>query len=294
MLKVQPGHLTHALLSKFFFHGQAIELTDGCWDDIDRSHQVVKTLIERGDTVYGLNTGFGLLANQKISKDKLAELQVNLVRSHSAGCGENLADDIVRLIMLLKLSSLARGFSGVRREVIQILVTMLNAGLLPCIPSKGSVGASGDLAPLAHMSLALIGEGRIRQHGEELDASVALHRAGIVPLELGPKEGLALLNGTQVSTAIALAALYQTERTFRSAMITGAMTVDAAKGSDTPFDPRIHAIRNHPTQIECAAMYRQLLANSEIRESHREHPSFLLRLELQESWDGNAAHGEDR
>jgi histidine ammonia-lyase len=270
MLKVQPGHLTHALLSKFFFHGQAIELTDGCWDDVDRSHQVVKTLIERGDTVYGLNTGFGLLANQKISKDKLAELQVNLVRSHSAGCGENLADDIVRLIMLLKLSSLARGFSGVRREVIQILVTMLNADLLPCIPSKGSVGASGDLAPLAHMSLALIGEGRIRHHGEELDASAALHCAGIVPLELGPKEGLALLNGTQVSTAIALAALYQTERTFRSAMITGAMTVDAAKGSDTPFDPRIHAIRNHPTQIQCAAMYRQLLANSEIRESHRD------------------------
>lgn len=270
MLTIIPGKLTHDQLRQFYFSNEQVELDAACWADIDRSRQVVNQLIDAGDTVYGLNTGFGLLANQRISTDDLAQLQVNLVRSHSAGCGPLLDDSIVRLIMVLKLASLARGYSGVRREPVEVLLACLNAGIFPCIPAKGSVGASGDLAPLAHMSLALIGEGTVRVQGEIQSAADALRNANITPLQLDSKEGLALLNGTQVSTALALGATYQIERTFRGAIVTGAMSVDAAQGSDTPFDPRIHAIRNHQSQIDCAAMYRRLLADSQIRESHRD------------------------
>ncbi len=268
MLIIDPGNLTHQQLSQFHFHSTKIELEDECWSSVERSRSVVEALIESGDTVYGLNTGFGLLANKRISKDDLAQLQVNLIRSHCAGYGELLDDSVVRLIMLLKLASLARGYSGVRKEVITILVECLNANINPCIPAKGSVGASGDLAPLAHMSLALIGEGKVRVEGKVLPAGEALAAAGIQPLQLAAKEGLGLINGTQVSTALALAALYETEKVFRAAVLAGAMSVDAAKGSDTPFDPRIHEIRNHKPQIDCAAMYRELLSGSEIRHSH--------------------------
>ncbi len=270
MLTIQPGQLTHSQLEQFSAAPTQVELDSTCYANIDRSHEVVKSLIEKGDSVYGLNTGFGLLANQKISKPDLTVLQVNLVRSHSAGCGPLLDDNVVRLIMLLKAASLARGFSGVRREVVEILVACLNANILPCIPSKGSVGASGDLAPLAHMSLALIGEDEVRVDGDVRPAATAMNAAGIKPLELGAKEGLALLNGTQVSTALALVGLYGAQHAFQAAVSTGALTVDAAMGSDTPFDPRIHEIRNHPTQIACAAMYRELLNGSEIRDSHRD------------------------
>ena len=268
MLSIQPGSLTHQQLSGIYFRSGAVELDPACWADVDRSRNVVQTLIDRGATVYGLNTGFGLLANKKISRADLAQLQLNLVRSHSAGCGDLLPDNVVRLVLLLKLASLARGFSGVRREVIELLLKCLNADLLPCIPSKGSVGASGDLAPLAHMSLALIGEGEFRKDGQIVAASEVLRKHSIEPLALGAKEGLALLNGTQVSTALALGALYSARQTFHWAIVAGAMSVDAAMGSDTPFDPRIHEIRNHPAQIDCAAAYRKLLANSEIRQSH--------------------------
>lgn len=270
MLTIRPGKLSHQQLAEFYRTPMAIELDPSCWQDVDRSREVVMSLIEKDQTVYGLNTGFGLLANEKISKPELAQLQVNLIRSHAAGYGELFDDNIVRLTMLLKLASLARGYSGVRREVIEILMQCLNANVLPCIPSKGSVGASGDLAPLAHMSLALLGEGEVRVDGKILPAEEALQQAGIAPLKLDAKEGLGLINGTQVSTALALGALYQAEQTFRAAVICGAMSVDAAKGSDTPFDPRIHAIRNHETQITCAAMYRDLLDGSEIRNSHRD------------------------
>ena len=270
MLQIHPGKLSHQQLSDFYFQPSKIGLADDCWPEVERSRSVVETLIESGDTVYGLNTGFGLLANQKISRGDLDQLQVNLIRSHCAGYGKLLDDSVVRLIMLLKLASLARGYSGVRKEVITILVDCLNAGILPCIPEKGSVGASGDLAPLAHMSLGLIGEGKVRVNGEIRDASDALRAAGIEPLKLSSKEGLGLINGTQVSTALALAALYETERIFRAAIIAGSMSVDAAKGSDTPFDSRIHELRNHQTQIDCAAMYRELLAGSQIRNSHRD------------------------
>ncbi len=264
-----PGELTHQQLSAWYWQPEPVELATAGWEAVDRSAAVVAALIEKGDAVYGLNTGFGLLASQRIPRDKLAELQLNLVRSHSAGCGELLPDAVVRLVMLLKVASLARGYSGVTRRVVRSLLDCLNAGLLPCVPAQGSVGASGDLAPLAHLTLALIGEGEMRICGEVVPAAAALERAGIKPLVLGPKEGLALLNGTQVSTALALAALYRSERTFAAAMVTGAMSVDAAAGSDTPFDPRIHAIRNHPAQVACAAVYLALLADSEIRESHR-------------------------
>ena len=227
-------------------------------------------LIDRGETVYGLNTGFGLLANKKISTEDLAKLQVNLVRSHCAGTGDWMDGRVVRLIMLLKATSLARGYSGVRREVIEILTQCLNANLLPCVPEKGSVGASGDLAPLAHMSLALIGEGKFGCKNESVLASDALANAGIKPLQLQAKEGLALLNGTQASTALALSALFKAKRTCRAAIVAGAFSTDAAKGSDVPFDSRIHEIRNHESQILSAKLYRELLAGSEIRESHRE------------------------
>ncbi len=270
MLKIAPGKLTHEQLAKFYFQPNQVELDESCWADVDRSRDVVENLIESGETIYGLNTGFGLLANKRISRDDLDQLQLNLIRSHCAGYGELLDDSIVRLIMLLKLASLARGYSGVRREVIEVIVHCLNANILPCIPAKGSVGASGDLAPLAHMSLALIGEGKVRVAGTVCHAADAFEKAGITPLRLSSKEGLGLINGTQVSTALALAALYDADQIFRGAVLAGALSVDAAKGSDTPFDPRIHEIRNHQSQIDCARMYRELLSGSEIRDSHRD------------------------
>lgn len=270
MLKVEPGELTLDQLRAFYFEPTDVELDDSCWRVVDESQRTVAELLRTGDSIYGLNTGFGLLAGKKISNADLAQLQLNLVRSHAAGVGEPLDRSVVRLVMLLKLASLARGYSGVRREVIVQLQTLLNANVVPVIPSQGSVGASGDLAPLAHLSLVLIGEGRVWLPDSEtpVPAAQGLKLAGVSALQLGPKEGLALLNGTQVSTALALAGLFDAERVFAAAVVAGAMSVDAAMGSDTPFDERIHAIRNHPTQIECAKMYRSLLAGSEIRESH--------------------------
>ncbi len=181
MLKINPGHLTHPQLARFYESREPIELPDPCWDDVQRSRDVVEKLIQRGDTVYGLNTGFGLLADQKISAAALSQLQLNLVRSHSAGTGSLIEDRIVRLIMVLKLASLARGYSGVRREVIEILMACLNADILPCIPEQGSVGASGDLAPLAHLSLALIGEGEVRQGEHIVSAASALAANQVAP-----------------------------------------------------------------------------------------------------------------
>jgi histidine ammonia-lyase len=262
--------LKHSQLRDFLQQPSSVSIDGDGWAAVEASRETVSRVIAAGKTVYGLNTGFGMLANQKISLENLARLQVNLVRSHAAGCGELLSDAVVRLVMLLKATSLARGYSGVRREVIELLLGMLNADVLPCIPGQGSVGASGDLAPLAHMSLAMIGEGRVRVAGEEEDSQDALARHGLSPIELGPKEGLALLNGTQVSTALALAGLYAAEHCLTAGILTGAMSVDAVMGSDTPFDARIHAIRNHPAQDDCARWFRTILAGSEIRESHRE------------------------
>jgi len=218
--------------------------------------------------VYGVNTGFGKLANQRIGAEQLDTLQLNLIRSHCVGVGEPLAPPMVRLILALKAASLARGHSGVRQEVVDTLLDVLNVGLVPYVPCQGSVGASGDLAPLAHLTLALLGEGEMLLDGQRVPARPLLRNAGIEPLRLHAKEGLALINGTQVSTALALHALFAFEPVLGAALVVGALTVDAARGSDGPFDPRIHALRGQPGQIHVAQVYRALLAGSQIRQSH--------------------------
>jgi histidine ammonia-lyase len=218
--------------------------------------------------VYGVNTGFGKLASTRISESDLALLQLNLIRSHSVGVGAPLAAPVLRLMLALKAASLARGHSGVRPVVIDTLLAVHNAGLQPFVPSQGSVGASGDLAPLAHMTLALIGEGEFLVDGQRQPAAEVLRRHGIKPLQLAAKEGLALINGTQTSTALALHALFAFEPVLESALVIGALTVDAARGSDGPFDPRIHVLRGQPGQIDVAMYYRALLAGSAIRASH--------------------------
>lgn len=238
---------------------------------ITRSASMVEHLLKSGDALYGINTGFGKLAKTRIASGDLKKLQINIVRSHAAGVGAPLPEGVVRLIMLLKLRSLAQGASGISIATAEALAALINADVLPVIPGQGSVGASGDLAPLAHMSLVLIGEGEAFVKGKRVSGSEALKAAGLKPLELGPKEGLALLNGTQVSTALAFKGLIEATRNASAAILAGALSVDAIMGSDTPFDPRIHALRPHPGQIAAAAHYRRLMAGSEIRQSHLHH-----------------------
>jgi histidine ammonia-lyase len=249
--------------------GASVALDPECWRDVDASAAVVAGIVARNDAVYGVNTGFGKLATIRIETSDLAQLQRNLVLSHAAGVGEAMPDAIVRLMIALKLGSLAQGFSGVRRTTMEFLATMLARNCLPLVPAQGSVGASGDLAPLAHMTAAMLGVGEARFAGETMPALAALARAGLQPHALEAKEGLALLNGTQFSTAYALAGLFAAQEIFDAAIVIGALSVDGARGSDTPFDPRIHAARRHPGQIDVAASMRALLAGSGIRESHR-------------------------
>ncbi len=246
-----------------------VELAPEAWTAVERGAAVVAAIVAEGRTVYGVNTGFGLLANTSIATDDLETLQKNLVLSHACGVGPLLDDAVTRLLMVLKIASLSKGASGVRRETLEALIAMVNGGVLPCIPSKGSVGASGDLAPLAHMSCVLIGVGEARVNGETMPAEAALATVGLKPIVLGPKEGLALLNGTQCSTALALAGRFAAEAAFAAAGAAGALSVDALKGSDAPFDARIHALRGQPGQIEVAARLRDLMAGSAIRDSHR-------------------------
>ncbi len=228
----------------------------------------VERIVAGGETVYGVNTGFGLLASTRIPAERLAELQRNLILSHSCGLGDALPRHVVRLMIVLKLLGLGRGYSGVRPLVIDALQGLLDRDAMPLIPAQGSVGASGDLAPLAHLIAAMMGEGRIDLQGEILPARDALDRLGMQPLELGPKEGLALINGTQASTAIALDALFMAERVFGAALAAGALSVDALKGSVKPFDSRLSAVRGQPGQIRVAAELRGLLEGSAIVESH--------------------------
>jgi histidine ammonia-lyase len=235
---------------------------------IEKSAATVDRLLTSGDALYGINTGFGKLAKTRIANADLRKLQINIVRSHAAGVGEPLPASVVRLILILKLRSLAQGASGISFKTAEALAALINADVLPIIPGQGSVGASGDLAPLAHMSLVLIGEGEATVKGERVWGATALTAAGLAPLELGPKEGLALLNGTQVSTALALLGLVEAERNTAAAILAGALSLDAIMGSDTPFDPRIHALRPHPGQITAAGHYRRLMEGSEIRQSH--------------------------
>jgi len=250
------------------YRGAPARLDPACAGTIAASAAAVARILAHGEPVYGINTGFGKLASVRIGDEDLATLQRNIVLSHSAGTGAPSPVAIVRLMMALKLASLAQGASGVRPETVALLEAMLERGLTPEIPSQGSVGASGDLAPLAHMAAAMIGVGWIMVGDQRLPAADALAQAGLTPLILGPKEGLALLNGTQFSTANALAGLFETELLFRSALVTGALATEAAKGSDTPFDPRIHALRRHAGQIEVAGALRALMAGSAIRASH--------------------------
>jgi len=267
---IEPGHITLDQLQAIHAGVKHIAFPASAYEAIRASQRVVQAAADGDAPVYGVNTGFGKLANQRISKDQLATLQLNLIRSHSVGVGEPLAPEIMRIMMVTKAASLARGYSGVREVVVDTLLAVHNAGLVPYVPSKGSVGASGDLAPLSHMTLALLGEGFMLQDGKRVPAAQALKAAGIAPLQLGAKEGLALINGTQTSTALALHALLSFEPVLEAALVIGALTVDAARGSDGPFDPRIHMLRGQPGQIDVAQYYRALLQGSVIRASHTE------------------------
>ena len=267
-LHLVPGALTLDALLAIHAGGVQLKLDAACRPGIRASQQVVQSAADGDAPVYGVNTGFGKLANKRISKEQLATLQCNLIRSHCVGVGDPLSAPVMRLMLALKAASLARGYSGVRETVVDTLIAVFNAGLLPWVPSQGSVGASGDLAPLAHMTLALMGEGFMLIDGQAAPALPLLQAAGIAPLTLGAKEGLALINGTQTSTALALHALLSFEPVLEAALVIGALTIDAARGSDGPFDPRIHALRGQPGQIDVAQYYRRLLEGSAIRLSH--------------------------
>ena len=265
---IVPGQLDAALLEQAAAGGARWSLAESARAGVEASLKAVRDLVAQHAAVYGINTGFGKLAQTRIADADLAQLQTNLVFSHSAGVGQPLAKPVVRLMLLLKAASLAHGVSGVRMDIIEMLLALLNADVLPVIPEKGSVGASGDLAPLAHLACVLIGVGEAFVGAERMPAAQALAHAGLKPLQLGPKEGLALLNGTQASTALAIFAVQRVRRVFDVAVAIGAMTVDAAKGSDTPFDDRIHAVRGQRGQRAVATRYREWLAGSVLRASH--------------------------
>lgn len=267
-LILQPGALSLSDLRAAWQAPGTLALTPEAYAAIETSAATVQAIVAKGDPAYGINTGFGLLAKRHIPQAQLEQLQQNLILSHAVGTGELLPDHVVRLILLAKIGSLARGYSGVRPLIVDTLVALYNAGIMPAIPCQGSVGASGDLAPLAHMTLAMLGVGQVRMRGELMDAQRALAAAGIEPVVLAAKEGLALINGTQVSTALALHGLFLAERLLEAAMVTGGLSLDAARGSDAPFDPRVHAVRGQPGQIAAAKIYRELVAGSAIRASH--------------------------
>ena len=266
-MKLNPEAIDLATLRQLWSGAEA-SLDDASMRRVTNAAQSVDRIVAGGETVYGVNTGFGLLANTRIPNDRLAELQTNLILSHSAGLGDALPRHVTRLMIVLKLLGLGRGYSGVRTLVIDALQRLLDTNAMPLIPAQGSVGASGDLAPLAHLISALMGYGRIDVTGEIMSAAKALERIGLDPLQLGPKEGLALINGTQASTALALDALFVGERVFGAAIAAGALSVDALKGSAKPFDPRISELRGQPGQIQVAAAIRRLLDGSEILTSH--------------------------
>ncbi len=267
-LSIDTDTLKLADLREVWLHPARIRMNDSALDRITRSYRYVGEALGGEQAIYGINTGFGLLASVRIPDDELSQLQENLVLSHAAGTGELLDDRIVRLILVMKILSLSQGYSGVSPELVDKLCKLLEHEIYPCIPSRGSVGASGDLAPLAHMSCLLLGAGQARYKGEIIPAEKALQVAGIAPANLQPKEGLALLNGTQVSTAMALHALFLSEHVFSAACVSGALSLDAAQASDTPFDARISKVRNHQGQIDVAGLFRALTAGSKIRASH--------------------------
>jgi len=268
-LTLHPGAVDLAQLRRIHAGGLRLDLDAGARAGLAAAQAAVRRILDAGEVVYGINTGFGKLAQTLIPAERLAELQRNLVLSHSVGTGEPLPPAVVRLVLATKAVSLARGHSGVRPEIVDALLALFNAGLLPRIPGKGSVGASGDLAPLAHLACVLIGEGEATTpEGEVIGGAQAMQRIGLAPFVLGPKEGLALLNGTQVSTALALAGLFGAESVFAAGLLSGALSLEAIQGSIKPFDARIHAARGQPGQIAVAGAVRALLEGSEIIPGH--------------------------
>jgi histidine ammonia-lyase len=269
-ITLTPGALTLPQLRRIARDPVTLTLDPTACGTIERGAQAVRSIVARGEPAYGINTGFGRLASQHIPNDQIDLLQRNLVLSHAVGVGAPMSPAVVRVMLATKVSSLGRGYSGVRLRIVEALLALFNSDVLPVIPQKGSVGASGDLAPLAHMAGTLLGVGEMLVRGERRSAAEGLVAAGLEPLELTAKEGLALLNGTQASNALALVHLFEIEDLFRSALVSGALSVDAAAGSVKPFDPRIHELRGHPGQIEAATAYRELLADSGINLSHRD------------------------
>jgi histidine ammonia-lyase len=270
-LNLNAGQMTlHELRQIWQAKHTEIVLSQDAKNAIKASRQVVDDIVARGDVVYGVNTGFGKLANTVIAPEKLETLQENLILSHAAGTGEAMPANIVRLILALKINSLAQGYSGVRAELIDALVTVLNSDVIPLVPAQGSVGASGDLVPLAHMSCLLLGHGEALQKGVRVQAKEALKSVGLQPLRLAPKEGLALINGTQVSAALALSGLFSFENSFAAALKAGALSLEAAKGSPAPFRREIQAVRKQKGQIEVAEILADLLKDSPLRDSHHE------------------------
>jgi histidine ammonia-lyase len=280
-VELTGGNLTLDEIERVAFDGEAVSLPVHARERVRASRRIVEEILSRGKVVYGINTGFGNFRNVVISPADLERLQLNLIRSHAAGVGEPFAEDVVRAILLLRINALACGYSGVNPETLDGLVSMLNAGVHPVVPKKGSVGASGDLAPLAHVALVLVGEGEATYRGERVSGGDALERAGLSPTVLKAKDGLALINGTQVISALLANGVNLASRLVRSADVTGALTLDALFGTDVAFDPRIHQARPHPGQIASARNLRQLLDGSELRKSHencdRVQDSYSLR-----------------
>ncbi len=273
MITLQPGETGLPTLEDIWREAAPLRLDPACRPVVEAAAARVQEAAQGAEPVYGVNTGFGKLASVRIAAADTAQLQRNLILSHCCGVGEPLEPETVRLMMALKLVSLGRGASGVRWQIVAQIEAMLAAGVLPVIPAQGSVGASGDLAPLAHMAAAMLGEGEAELDGARMPAGEALAMAGLAPVTLGPKEGLALINGTQFSTACALAGLFRAWRAMQAAIVTSALTTDAIMGSDAPLLAEIHALRGQPGQIAVAAAMRALMAGSEIRESHREGDS---------------------
>ena len=268
-LEISPGELSLQELRRVSREAVHVSLAESAKPKIEKANRAIHNIISQGKVVYGVNTGFGLLANKRIASENLEDLQKRIVLSHSAGVGKYLPDETVRLMLVLKINSLAMGYSGIRLKIINALIELVNKELYPCVPEKGSVGASGDLAPLAHMAAVLLGYGNVHYKGEILEAKEGLRLLGLEPIRLQAKEGLALLNGTQLSTALALEGLFLAEDLYASALTTGSICVEAVLASRSPFDPRVHQIRGHLAQIDTAKMYLGILdSETEISKSH--------------------------
>ncbi|HNR62498.1 MAG TPA: histidine ammonia-lyase [Thermotogota bacterium] len=272
MITIRGSELTLNDYVQVAIAGETVEISPSCFALINKSARAVESIVQSEDTVYGINTGFGALATVKISPEKTKELQKNIILSHAAGVGEPAPKEVVRGLMLFRANSLSKGFSGIRLQTVQQLIDLLNAQITPVVPQQGSVGASGDLAPLAHVAMAMLGEGEVWYRGERVPALFALKETGIAPLEPIQKEGLALLNGTQYIASLLSYGLYKAFRLFDWSLVAASASVDSLKGSTDPFDPRIHEVRNHPGQGIVAKKIRGYLKDSEIRKSH-EHCS---------------------